>query len=114
MVSRRSSRSSSTEEVIATSDDEPKDAVESELDAVRNGELSASQVSWGHGNVDPNEPDAQYPPGVVQRGSREVPNVNPADTVPEAKRGQTAPTMANMESARTTAATPDYGTSSEE
>lgn len=111
MVSRRSSRSQSTEGVEPTTND---DAVESELDAVRNGDLSASQVSWGNGNVDPNEPDAQYPPGVVQRGSRQGFDVNPSDTVPERKRRQMLPTQSNIETARTTDATPDYSTKTDE
>lgn len=90
--------------------------------AVREGELSAAQLPEGHGNVDPNEPDAQYPPGVVDNRSvaGDVAG-DPADFVPEAKRAGMSPTPSNIESAgitgpgvRNTAATPDYGTSPEE
>lgn len=35
-------------------------------EAVRAGELSAAQLPGGGGNVDPDEPDAQYPPGRVE------------------------------------------------
>lgn len=59
-----------------------------DAERVRTGELSAAQLPGGSGNVDPEEPDAQYPPGVVQ---------NSATTV-----------------FRNTAATPDYGTNADE
>lgn len=45
----------------ARQDDEVTDE-----DKVREGKLSAAQLPGGHGNVDQDNPDAQYPPGVVQ------------------------------------------------
>lgn len=78
---------------------------------VREGRLSAAQLSGGHGNVDPDNPDAQYPPGVVDN-SAPIPantDVDPASFVP---------TRTADEAPRTATATPsytaDYGTSSEE
>lgn len=91
-----------------------------DAEAVRRGELSAAQLPGGHGNVDPNEPDAQYPPGVVDNRSvaGDVAG-EPADFVPERKRDRFTPTASNVESAsgvrmagregnRTTAATPAF------
>lgn len=79
-------------------------------EAVRQGTLSAAQLPEGHGNVDPDNPDAQYPPGVVDnRSTAGDVTANPADFVPE-KRDLEAERAGFM----TTAATPDYGTNAEE
>lgn len=86
-------------------------------EAVRNGTLSAAQLPGGHGNVDPNEPDAQYPPGVVDNTPTAGDTGDPADFIPERKRDKgMSPTPSNVESAglRTTAATPAYDSKSEE
>lgn len=54
--------------IVPEGDDaeDPRTFSHEDAEAVRNGELSAAQLSGGNGNVDPSEPDAQYPPGVVQ------------------------------------------------
>lgn len=75
--------------------------------AVRNGELSAAQLPDGHGNVDPTNADAQYPPGVVQNTAQSSPEeragISASEFVPERKTQ-----LVN------TSAVPDYGTNSEE
>lgn len=105
--------------ILAEGDDaeDPRTFNDADAEAVRQGELSAAQLPSGHGNVDPNEPDAQYPPGVVQnRAETGDVAADPADFVPERKRQGMSPTASNIEASglRTTAATPDYGTNSEE
>ena len=105
--------------ILADGDDaeDPRTFEDDDAEAVRNGDLSAAQLPSGHGNVDPGEPDAQYPPGVIQNTAAKLnPTDSPADFVPERKRAGMSPTPSNIESAgiRTTAATPDYGTNSEE
>lgn len=96
--------------------EDPRTFNDDDAEAVRTGELSAAQLPSGHGNVDPNEPDAQYPPGVVQnRADTGDVAADPADFVPERKRSGMLPTASNIETSglRTTAATPDYGTTPE-
>lgn len=73
-------------------------------DAVRNGDLSAAQLPGGNGNVDPTNPDAQYPPGVIDN---RAPMPTPDDVramVPERRTGES--TASGL---RTTAATPEFG-----
>lgn len=79
-------------DVLAEQDEDdavdPRSFEHPQADAVRRGELSAAQLEGGNGNVDSAEPDAQYPPGVVQNSAP----VRPLNA----------------------AATPDYGTNAEE
>lgn len=49
-----------------TNKDEDVKVEATDEDRVREGKLSAAQLPGGHGNVDRDNPDAQYPPGVVQ------------------------------------------------
>jgi hypothetical protein len=76
-------------------------------DAVREGNLSAAQLPEGHGGVDPSEPDAQYPPGVIQNTATTSPEerqgVNPEAFVPERKSDE-----GGRMGFRTTDANPDY------
>ena len=76
---------------------------------VRNGELSAAQLPGGNGNVDPNEPDAQYPPGVVDNAPQARLNQtdDPQSFVPERKSGAKPQTTSGNPSY-------SYGTSSEQ
>lgn len=111
MPSRRNDDDPSAPSIIAEGNDaeDPRTFEHDSADAVRNGELSAAQLSDGHGNVDPTNADAQYPPGVVQNTA---PLPTPDDVramVPE-RRGNES----TASGVRTTAATPDYGTNSEE
>jgi hypothetical protein len=86
--------------------EDPRTYEHPEAQSVREGQLSAAQLPGGHGNVDPSNPDAQYPPGVVQRTPvLEGEDVDPSSFVPERR---TATGFVN------TAGTPDYGTHSEE
>lgn len=102
-----------TEETIFAEENDSEDSRTFEpegAEKVREGLLSAAQLPEGNGNVDPTNPDAQYPPGVVQN-SAQLPS--PEDVramVPERK----LPLGEPVESVRTTAATPDYGTNTEE
>jgi len=97
--------------IVAEGDDaeDPRTFEPEGAQAVREGELSAAQLPEGHGNVDPANPDAQYPPGVVQNTAQSSPEqragVDAADFVPERR---TSTGLTN------TAATPDFGTNSEE
>lgn len=68
-MSRRSVSDEDVSEVtVAEGDDadNPNTFDHPDAEAVREGRLSAAQMSGGHGNVDSNNPDAQYPPGVIQ------------------------------------------------
>lgn len=78
-----------------------RDSEHPDADKVRNGELSAAQLAGGSGNVDPDNPDAQYPPGIVQNSVQR--DVNPD-----------YPDPATFVPARNTSAAPDYGTNAEE
>lgn len=67
---------------------------------VREGKLSAAQLEGGAANINPDYPDAQYPPGYVDTAAANRGDVlggtDVSETLPEAQRAT------------------DYGTSSEE
>jgi len=46
--------------------DDPRVFEHDDAEEVRQGNMSAAQMSGGGGGVDPEEPDAQYPPGRVE------------------------------------------------
>lgn len=96
--------------VIADDDDadDPRTFEHEAARAVREGELSAAQLPGGHGNVDPTNPDAQYPPGVVDnRATTGDVNADAAAFVPERRVTRTDVASIDL---RTTDANPDYGT----
>lgn len=72
---------------------------------VRDGELSAAQLEGGAANINPDYPDAQYPPGYVDTAAANRGDVlggtDVAETLPE-------PGPATATAAETTDATPDY------
>lgn len=108
-MARKPVDDSGTEVTMAEGNDaeDPRTFEHDSAEAVRNGEISAAQLPGGHGNVDPQEPDAQYPPGVVDNSPVYPGSDNPEQFVPE-RRQKAGPTFQN------TSATPDYGTNSEE
>lgn len=77
-------------------------------DAVREGELSAAQLPGGGGNVDPENPDAQYPQGRVETTANYPAPDDLRSLVPERKNVRSGQSFVN------TSATPDYGTNAEE
>jgi hypothetical protein len=52
---------------------------------VRDGEMSAAQLEGGGANINPDYPDAQYPPGIVDNSSTALAaeNVDVYETLPE-------------------------------
>jgi hypothetical protein len=76
---------------------------------VRGGTLSAAQLPDGAGNVDPDNPDAQYPPGIVDNSAAKLnPTDDPASFLPKPVVREGGRRV------ETTAANPDYSTSLEE
>lgn len=105
---RRDEETPATGSTLADAPDaeDPRTFEHGDAQAVRTGNLSAAQLADGHGNVDPNNPDAQYPPGVVQ-------NTSAAGDV-TAEPSAFLPERSAETGFVTTAATPDYGTNAEE
>lgn len=93
--------------VIAEGDDaeDPRTYTHDDAEAVRNGELSAAQLPGGGGNVDPNNPDAQYPPGRVETTAGVVEPTDLRSFVPERPRRSAGLVQ--------TDANPDYRTNGE-
>lgn len=81
--------------------EDPRGFDHPDAEKVRKGELSASQMAGGHGNVDPSNPDAQYPPGIVDNAPVRPGTENPEQFVPERR---------NVGTPVNTSATPDYRT----
>jgi len=77
---------------------------------VRQGNVSAAQLPGGGGNVDPDEPDAQYPPGRVETTAPNPEAVDdPSSFVPNRDKPKTfETTAANPDFAALTALRSDY------
>lgn len=82
--------------------DDPRTFEHPAAEAVRNGTLSAAQLPGGGGNVDPSNPDAQYPPGRVETLASPPEQGDPSSFVPERHELQTGREFT------TTDATPDF------
>lgn len=112
MSPRRSSEETSEPETSNMNDtpdaEDPRTFEHDAAEAVRDGVLSAAQLPGGHGNVDPDNPDAQYPPGVVDNTAT-VGDVtaDPASFVPERKQVRSGTDFAETEY-RSTDVNPDY------
>jgi hypothetical protein len=84
--------------------DDPRTFEHDAAEAVRNGDLSAAQLPGGGGNVDPTNPDAQYPPGRVETTATYPSTDDLRAFVPD-RKGESDTSIASL---RTTAATPEY------
>lgn len=71
---------------------------------VREGEMSAAQLPGGAANINPDYPDAQYPPGYIDTAAANrgdvLGGVDVSETLPEPGPATTTPQTAD--------ATPDY------
>lgn len=94
-------KTETTDDEVEGSED-PRTFEHPNAEDVRQGNVSAAQLPGGGGNVDPDEPDAQYPPGRVETTAPNPEAVDdPSSFVPDRDKPKTEPL-------KTTAANPGY------